>query len=211
MRNNKVTSEQNREVLYGDLTVPYLLIKSQRRTYAIEVSYDRGVIIRTPLRMSERELAKILSERREWIVSHYLKLQQKKAQYRQAEQDSPYTEQQRKQIELCYREAAKEYIPKRVAYFVQFTGGKYERITIREQKTRWGSCSGRGTLSFNWKLMLAPPAVLDYVVVHELCHLTHMNHSREFWQAVENILPDYKERRKWLKEHGDELKLDIRG
>lgn len=210
MRNSRATSEQNREVLYGDLTVPYLLIRSQRRTYAIEVSYDRGVIIRVPIHISERELAKILSERSEWIVSHYKKLQQKKVQKQQAEHNSPYSEQQRKQIEQRYREAAKEYIPKRAAYFAELTGGSYSRITIREQRTRWGSCSGRGTLSFNWRLMLAPPAVLDYVVVHELCHLTHMNHSREFWQLVECVLPDYKERRKWLKEHGDELSLAVR-
>ena len=118
-----------------------------------------------------------------------------------------YTEVQRQYLEKRYREAAKEYIPKRVDDFVTLTGGSYERITIRDQKTRWGSCSGRGTLSFNWKLMLAPPAILDYVVVHELCHLTHMNHSRDFWQAVECVLPDYKERRQWLKEHGEELQL----
>lgn len=114
---------------------------------------------------------------------------------------------QRQYLEKRYREAAKEYIPKRVDYFIALTGGSYERITVRGQKTRWGSCSSRGTLSFNWKLMLAPPAILDYVVVHELCHLTHMNHSREFWQAVERVLPDYKERRRWLREHGDELHL----
>lgn len=122
-----------------------------------------------------------------------------------------YTETERLALEKRYRTAAKEYIPKRVAYYVShydtlFTN-RYSRITIRDQKTRWGSCSSKGTLSFNWRLMLAPPAVLDYVVVHELCHLTHMNHSKDFWRCVEWILPNYKEQKKWLKEHGHELTL----
>lgn len=114
---------------------------------------------------------------------------------------------QRTALEKRYKEAARSYIPKRVAYYHAMTGGTYNRITIRDQKTRWGSCSSKGTLSFNWRLMLAPPAILDYVVVHELCHLTHMNHSPMFWQAVESVCPDYKNARKWLKEHGNELVL----
>ena len=105
------------------------------------------------------------------------------------------------------QQAAKDYFPKRAAYYLPFTGGSFQRITIRDQKTRWGSCSARGTLSFNWRLMLAPPAVLDYVVVHELCHLTHMNHSPAFWALVESVCPDYRIHRKWLKEHGQELIL----
>lgn len=200
-------SEQNQEVTYGGVKVPYLLIRSKRKTYAIEASPDKGIIIRIPFKMPRKAVETVLTEHRDWIVSHYLDAERKKEQQRQREQNSPYTDIQRQYLEKHYREAAREYIPKRVDYFIRLTGGSYERITIREQKTRWGSCSGRGTLSFNWKLMLAPPAVLDYVVVHELCHLTHMNHSREFWQAVERVLPDYRERRKWLKEHGDELCL----
>ena len=120
---------------------------------------------------------------------------------------SGLTDAQRSALTRRYIDAAKEYFPERAAYFRQFTGGTYNRITIRDQKTRWGSCSARGTLSFNWRLMLAPPAILDYVVVHELCHLTHMDHSAAFWQAVEAVYPDYRSARKWLKEHGQELVL----
>lgn len=107
-----------------------------------------------------------------------------------------------------YRQAAREYFAGRCAYYRQFTGGNYTRITIRDQKTRWGSCSSTGTLSFNYRLMFAPPRVLDYVVVHELCHLTHMNHSREFWDLVASVQPDYKVYRNWLKEHGRELNIE---
>ena len=96
-------------------------------------------------------------------------------------------------------------IPKRVEYFAEKIPVTYGRITIRNQKTRWGSCSGKGNLNFNCLLMLAPPEVLDYVVVHELCHRKEMNHSERFWREVENILPDYRERKKWLKENGGRL------
>lgn len=111
-------------------------------------------------------------------------------------------------MERRYRNAAKEYFPKRVAYYHTFTGGNYTSITIRDQRSRWGSCSSRGTLSFNYRLMFAPPKVLDYVVVHELCHLTHMNHSKDFWNMVTGIMPDYKVYKQWLKEHGHELTIE---
>ena len=111
-------------------------------------------------------------------------------------------------LEKRYRSAARAQFEQRCAYFHQFTGGSYTSVTIRDQKTRWGSCSSRGTLSFNYRLIFAPPAVLDYVVVHELCHLTHMNHSKEFWNMVGSVMPDYKTHKKWLREHGQELTLE---
>ena len=101
--------------------------------------------------------------------------------------------------------AAKEHIPERVAYFAPAVGVKYGKITIRKQRSRWGSCSSAGNLSFNALLMLAPPEVLDGVVVHELCHIKQMNHSAAFYREVSRILPDYKERNKWLKENGHTL------
>ncbi|MDE5589484.1 MAG: M48 family metallopeptidase [Acetatifactor sp.] len=111
-------------------------------------------------------------------------------------------------LEKRYRSAARTQFEQRCAYFHQFTGGSYTSVTIRDQKTRWGSCSSRGTLSFNYRLIFAPPTVLDYVVVHELCHLTHMNHSKEFWNMVGSVMPDYKTHKKWLREHGQELTLE---
>lgn len=117
-------------------------------------------------------------------------------------------EQKRLQImEKRYRNAARDLFNTRVAYYHQFTGGHYTSITIRDQKSRWGSCSSRGTLSFNYRLVFAPPKVLDYVVVHELCHLTHMNHSKDFWNMVAQIMPEYKVYKSWLREHGQELNL----
>ena len=111
-------------------------------------------------------------------------------------------------LEKRYRKAARAQFESRTAHFHKLTGGVYTSITVRDQKSRWGSCSSRGTLSFNYRLIFAPPAVLDYVVVHELCHLTHMNHSKDFWNMVASVMPDYKVYKKWLKEHGHELTLE---
>ena len=106
---------------------------------------------------------------------------------------------------IALAEEALKIIPARVEYFAKVIGVTYGKITIRNQKTRWGSCSSKGNLNFNCLLMLAPPEVLDYVVVHELCHRKQMNHSKAFWLEVEKVLPDYKEARKWLKEEGSQM------
>lgn len=181
----------------------YTVIRSRRKTCGISISQDGEITLRMPFGISEREIRHILLEKQHWIITHYLEVMEQ-AKNRPV---SNLSEIQRAALEKRYIEAAREYFPKRAAYFQPFTGGIYHRITIRDQKTRWGSCSARGTLSFNWRLMLAPPAVLDYVVVHELCHLTYMNHSPAFWQAVADVCPDYRAHRKWLKEHGCELVL----
>ena len=183
--------------------LPYTLIRSNRKSCSISITPDGRITVRVPLRISDREIRHLLTDRQNWIITKYLEQQQKQARM----PVSDLTDAQRAALTQRYIAAAREYFPKRAAHFQQFTGGTYSRITIRDQKTRWGSCSARGTLSFNWRLMLAPPAILDYVVVHELCHLTHMNHSPAFWQAVEAVCPDYRDSRRWLKEHGQELVL----
>ncbi|MDE6995855.1 MAG: M48 family metallopeptidase [Lachnospiraceae bacterium] len=183
--------------------LPYTLIRSRRKSYAISISSEGQITLRVPLTTSDRQIRHILTEKQHWIITKYLEQQEKQAN----RPVSDLTDAQRDALTQRYIAAAKEYFPKRAAYFHQFTGGTYNRITIRDQKTRWGSCSAKGTLSFNWRLMLAPPAILDYVVVHELCHLTHMDHSAAFWQAVESVYPDYRSARQWLKEHGQELIL----
>jgi len=176
------------------------IIKSNRRSISITVKPGGEIIVRAPRLIPNSTILSFVREKESWIIKTYLK--QIKLQPAPAcEEKSSHT----LALEKRYRNAAKDYIPKRVEYYHQFTGGNYQKITIRDQKTRWGSCSSNGTLSFSFRLMMAPPRVLDYVIVHELCHLTHMNHSKEFWNMVENILPDYKEHRKWLKENGHTL------
>lgn len=100
---------------------------------------------------------------------------------------------------------ALERIRERLGIFAPRIGKPYGRVAVRDQKSRWGSCSSKNNLNFNWKLIMAPPQVLDYVVIHELCHLHEFNHSQRFWKLVESQMPEYEAWKKWLKTHGDEL------
>lgn len=108
---------------------------------------------------------------------------------------------------VWYKKQARKVLTERVDYFARKYRFKVGKIRISSAHTRWGSCSSKDTLSFTWRLVMAPLEVIDYVVVHELCHLKEMNHSKSFWAQVENILPDYKQRRKWLKNNGKLLCL----
>jgi hypothetical protein len=106
-----------------------------------------------------------------------------------------------------YREQARAVITERVKLYAARHGFTYRKIRITSARTRWGSCSSMGNLNFTWRLVMAPPEVIDYVVVHELAHLRVNNHTKEFWKQVERIMPDYKRRLKWLKENGQKLTL----
>ena len=170
----------------------YELIRSGRKSLTIQVKTDGSVVVRAPLRLAKYRIERFVTEHEDWI-----RTQQKKVEkYR--EQVHVITEEERRDGIL----RARKIFPERTAYFAKRMGVTYNRITIREQKTRWGSCSSRGTISYNWHLILLPENILDYVVVHELCHLLEMNHSPRFWSQVEKILPDYRERRNWLKKKG---------
>ena len=184
----------------NDISLPAQMVRSKRRTVGISVKPGGEIIIRAPKLLPQAAVLAFVYQKTDWILSAYNNQKDRIPQDNNIEKDAATLA-----LEKRYRDAAREYIPKRVEYYHTLTGGSYEKITIRDQKTRWGSCSNNGTLSFNYRLMLAPPRVLDYVVVHELCHLTHMNHSREFWDMVASILPEYKEYRKWLKENGHTL------
>ena len=182
------------------MTIPYEIIRSKRKTYGISVAPGGKVSIRIPLRGSEKFAISLAESKKNWIASCVLKLKNVPVQKEKTPSE--------KRLEAIYRKAAREYFPKRVSHYAHMLGVTYGKISIRDQKTRWGSCSSEGNLSFNWRLILAPPDVLDYVVIHELCHRKEMNHSKEFWALVESLMPDYKERRKWLRENGKNLTLD---
>lgn len=113
----------------------------------------------------------------------------------------------KKQVETYIKEQALQLFTKFTKEYCDLLGCQYEKITLRKQKTRWGSCSTKGTLSFNIRLMGAPIEVIRYVVLHEVVHLIHFNHSTSFWHTIEGVMPDYKLRKNYLKEHGNILDI----
>ena len=173
------------------------IIRSNRKTIAIQVHPDLTVTVRAPKRMSDREIRLFVQEKESWIQKHVEQLRRRNEQY-DAQGLEPLTFAELHEL----ADRALEYIPERVAYFAGQMGVTYGRITIRNQKTRWGSCSSKGNLNFNCLLMLTPPEVIDYVVVHELCHRKEMNHSKAFWKEVAHVMPDYKKALSWLKTEG---------
>jgi predicted metal-dependent hydrolase len=146
-----------------------------------------------PSWMPEKEIERVIDAHRAWVASERAK------QRPRLRLDPKYVS------ESEGRRAARELVAMLVDEEAPEIGVEPKRIHIRDQRSRWGSCSTRGTLSFNWRLVLAPFEVLDYVVVHELCHLREPNHSRRFWKLVEARRPDWREQRDWLHEHGPEL------
>ena len=178
--------------------------KSKRKTIAIEIKDAGHVVVRAPLRASNRSIQEFISQNNDWIEKHLAK-----AEKRQEVRRNIRTLSDLELEELIA--SAKRVIPERVRYFAPIVGVDYGRITIRNQRTRWGSCSSKGNLNFNIALMRAPIEVLDYVVVHELCHRKEMNHSPRFWSEVGKVLPDYKVQERWLKEHGDKLMAEVHG
>ena len=170
----------------------YTLIRSSRKTISVQLSPTGEVVVRAPSRMPMRDIARFLEEKRDWIETHLRKLPEVQPKLTDAELGA-------------LARHAKEVLPEIVARFAPLVGVDYGRVTIRAQRTRWGSCSARGNLNFNCLLMLTPDDVMEYVVVHELCHRKEMNHSARFWAEVERVIPSYRESRRWLKENGGGL------
>ena len=171
--------------------------RSARKSLSLEIMPDGSLLARAPQRMPEREIWAFIREKEDWIRVHRGQRMERAAD---AAAD-PLSPDQIKEL----ADVALRVLPERCRYFAGIMGVSYGRITIRNQKTRWGSCSSIGNLNFNCLLMLAPPEIRDYVVVHELAHRKEMNHSPRFWKEVEKVLPDYRQRLLWLKKNGPEL------
>ncbi|XCP84181.1 SprT family zinc-dependent metalloprotease [Roseburia hominis] len=180
------------------MKLEYELRRSARRTMSVEVREDGSVLVRAPRRCPKRQIDRFLLEKQDWIRE---KVKSQRERQQRAEKVRPLSEAEAG----LYKEKAREIIRLRTAYYASLMGVSFERISIRDQKTRWGSCSDKGNLNFNWRLILAPPGVLDYVVVHELSHRKEMNHSPRFWEIVEEVMPDYRKYRSWLRENGGVL------
>ncbi|MCX6151719.1 MAG: SprT family zinc-dependent metalloprotease [Ignavibacteriales bacterium] len=207
---------------------PYVTKFSKKaKRIRIQISSDKGLELIVPSRMSITEAEKLLESKKQWIKKHLKKIFNKEKEYFYFG-EKLFIEQQfdmflkSPQVELIghklllittvgnelpkqnifdswLRNAAVEYIPSRTNALAKKHGFIFNRLKIRGQKSRWGSCSGKGNLSFNFKLLSFRKEVIDYVIIHELCHLKEMNHSRKFWSLVELYLPDYKNYKKILK------------
>lgn len=172
----------------------YELIRSDRKTMAAQIKAGK-LTLRVPRRTTQKQIESFLHTHSRWIETH---LKKSRVQMAQAGALPKLTPEDIREL----KSRAKRVIPERVAYYAPLVGVSYGRITIRCMKSRWGSCTGKGDLSFNCLLMLSPPEVVDSVVVHELCHRKEMNHSRHFYEEVLRVLPDYPQRHGWLKENG---------
>ena len=174
------------------------VIRSRRKSLSLEVKADGRVLLRAPLWAGQRQLKAFAEKNRDWIAR-----KQEEARLRREETSAalPLTEEELKALQKRGRVLFAE----RAARYAPLVGVDFGRISVRKQHSKWGSCSSQGNLSFNCLLLLAPEEVLDYVVVHELCHLREMNHSKRFWALVEELCPDWREARRWLRMNGGAL------
>jgi len=216
------------------------LIRSKRKTIAIIVQRDGKVIVRAPLKASERQIRQFVESKSGWISEKKMQMQEQAPALQKkftAGERFPYLGQeyalsvvpgpraglrfeggfslnQNSQAEAAllfekwYKAAARKVLTERVRFYAQKFGLKYQKIRISSARTRWGSCSSRGTLSFTWRLVMAPLEVVDYVILHELAHLRVKNHSATFWAEVARMMPDFKHQRDWLKKNGRFLTLE---
>ena len=170
------------------------LIRSQRRTMAIEVNKQAELVVRVPNRISDRKINMFLWRSRSWIVRTQAEARAKIEQAVLQRASDPRDEE-------WYRQRATEIIPERVCYYASELGLEYARVRISSAKRIWGSCSAKNSLSFSWRLAMAPVEIIDYIVVHELTHIVHKNHGKLFWRRVAKTIPDHKERRRWLRDN----------
>lgn len=178
--------------------INFEIIRSNRKSISIEIRTDATVLVRAPSAMKNTEIQRFLKEKENWIRIHLEEVEERKMMSKNIKKLSEGELQK-------LADTALKVISIKVKHYADLMNVQYGRITIRRQKTRWGSCSSKRNLNFNCLLMLMPDKVVDYVVVHELCHLIEMNHSKVFWKRVEQVMPDYKEHRKWLRDHGSEI------
>lgn len=217
------------------------LVRSRRKTLALIVQPNGRVVVRAPLRTSQKIIDAFVTSKSEWIKSTRQNQLAKGRNYpshsfvsgeffwylgkqyplqfvsaqRPALQfkfgfflDRKSLPKAKKRFEDWYRDQARLYLTERVNHFASLHQFDYSQIKITSARTRWGSCSGRGTINFTWRLIMAPPEIIDYVVIHELAHTVHHNHSQDFWALVGELLPDYAAKRKWLRQNGHQFFWD---
>lgn len=221
----------NYEITLGNQTISYTLKRSLRaRMIWLQIHSERGLSVTVPRHYNLDEIPTYLVSKSRWILRH-LKRIQSELPFTNVDTRAPrpslcYQGNPLQFIEdthnityhlpdgsrldyagalIWLRQQAQEIIPSRVRLYSREIGVRFARISIRDQKTRWGSCSQLGNLNFNWRLIIAPEPVLDYVIIHELCHLKRMSHGKAFWNIVTKYCSDWQEKRHWLNKHSREL------
>ncbi len=174
--------------------ISYTILRSRRKTLALQITPAGEVLVRCPSRCSQRDIRAFVDSKQPWLEKHL-------AAIRSAPALPPFTS--KELASLAAR--AKAVIPPRVAHHAALLGVSYGRVTIRAQHTRWGSCSAKGNLNFNCLLVLCPPEVLDYIILHELCHRLEFSHTPAFWALVARACPAYRLHIQWLRENGSAL------
>ena len=162
---------------------------SSRKTISIKITRDAKVVVLAPHRTDKSKIEELVSKHEKWILSHLEKMEER------IQATPELTDDEIKRL----KQDAKVSLTAMVERFSKFMDLKYGRITISSAKSRFGSCSSEGNLSFSYRCLLYPIEVQEYIVVHELSHLVHMNHSKEFYKLVASVLPDYKKRVQYLK------------
>ena len=170
--------------------VIHRMVRSRRRTLTLLITEEGHLVVRAPLKMSESYILRFVKTKASWIEKHV-----RQAAQQSLTQPPPLAPEEEARLKALARDAFIE----RACRYARPMGVTFTRIRLSSAKTRWGSCSPRGNLSFNWRLIRAPVQILDYVVVHELAHLTEANHSPRFWKKVEEFCPNYKTARAWLR------------
>ena len=172
------------------------IVRSKRRSMALQIRTDGSVLVRVPMRVSDRTIRRFVTSHARWIEENRSQMFAR----RQYLAENPYDIPEWESLTASDKKVAKQKIIERVDYYADCMGIDYGSISMRNQKSRWGSCSSKGNLNFNYRLAYLPQELLDYVVVHELAHIAHKNHGPQFWALVERYLPDYRARRAMLRE-----------
>ena len=181
----------------------YTLIRSRRKTVQISIRPDLSIVVKAPYHVPLSEIEGFIWQKSAWIAKNLEKMSERNLA---AEKTPSFSADEIKDL----AKQALAYFPPLAEKWAREIGVSYGRITIRNQRTRWGSCSSSGNLNFNCLLMMLPENIREYVVIHELCHRIEMNHSEAFWAEVKKHCPDYTLRRRLLKEEGAALMRRLR-
>lgn len=180
-----------KQIAIHNKNITYTIRKSRRaRRMRLAVYCDGTVVVTTPIGLKENIIDKFIREKSTWLFNKILFFKQVKGNFFIKSNKRDY---------LRYKEQAYDIAVDRINYFNKVYKFKFNKINIKNQKTRWGSCSKKGNLNFNYKIAILPAYVSDYVIVHELCHIGEFNHSQRFWRLVEKTIPNYLDIRNILK------------